>query len=373
MISFKIPRPQLALGRLYCTKQESSSTTKLLSQALFKRKREHHYFVDALSSKASKVLVLTGPPGAGKKTFLSQLQAEGKVIKGTYPKRYPFWFPVDCHALTVKAAVFGLLDKKLCTGKDITELFCPEEEEPLEGILEKTVEKLRRGTYYHENDRLEHMTYMPVLSFTGAERLFNFNNRNTKVQDAIINFIVRNTKECNNCHVVMSTTDSRCILEALDPLLTADVKTLGQLSEMEAREVWENHLPRCNSEVTLPKHYLFDDVYSIVGGHIGDLKEQYCNESCSIVDGTWAPRKYKYIKELVEELRENGFIPYKQAKKRFDAYLIDNMMRNNALFYQPTPQWTYDLPDAQPWDYPLLTTPTPAHVWALRNHMVSYY
>ena len=78
------------------------------------------------------------------------------------------------------------------------------------------------------------------------------------------------------------------------------------------------------------------------------------------------------IKQLSREaalavVKDNGFVRYTHLTEKLGERELDEMVKRHYLVYQPLPSISGDLQDTSV--YPILTAPSPTHLWTLRKGM----
>ena len=122
--------------------------------------------------------------------------------------------------------------------------------------------------------------YYPVLSIDDAEKMYTYLDdenypEGKKVLEIIREFFIKNTKEQENFHVIVTSTSSvhvRRFLRDIDG--RAEVLVIGDLSKDDAKVFWEQYLPADNPSIPVPS-LQFNDVYDVFGGHMFHLKQCY--------------------------------------------------------------------------------------------------
>ena len=172
---------------------------------------------------------------------------------------------------------------------------------------------------------------------------------------------VKNTKEQENFHIVVTSTSLVHVLRFLKDIDgRAEVLVIGDLGKEDAKVFWEKYLPQKylptdNPSISVPS-LQFDDVYDVFGGHMFPLKQCYLRgvrtESTTIVKmalvrwkqfvvPTSESKKFKWSREsaiaVMDQLRENGSIQYTVLKDSFGEELVDEMVKEHFLVYQPLP------------------------------------
>ena len=390
------------------------------STEIFDRHKERKAFSNILRSKTPELVVVTGPRDTGKTRLIES------VMQETEKKDRFWWLHINMrdpvHHWTSVEAVYRSLLLTFTTAfyryaVDAANTFLnslrlsvplgptmstanvswrlPPEHHGMEGSFEEMLsaaEKVMIGMKHS----LWSGQYYPVLSFDDVEKMYSYLDNDNypegkKVLEIIREFFVKNTKEQENFHIVVTSTSSvhvRRFLRDIDG--RAEVLVIGDLGKEDAKVFWEkylpeNYLPTDNPSIPVPS-LKFDDVYNVFGGHMFHLKQCYLRgvrpESTTIVKmalvrwkqfvvPTSGSKKFKWSREsaiaVMDQLRENGSIQYTALKNSFGEELVDEMVKEHFLVYQPLPSLV-DNDVEDPSHYPILTAPSPAHLWTLRKY-----
>ena len=98
--------------------------------------------------------------------------------------------------------------------------------------------------------------YHPVLSFGDAATVYTYldtHPEGMKLLEILREFLVKNTKEQKNFHVLVTSTSSvhvRRFLRDIDG--RAEVLVIGDLRKEDARKFWEEYFPSTNPSTPVP-------------------------------------------------------------------------------------------------------------------------
>ena len=70
---------------------------------------------------------------------------------------------------------------------------------------------------------------------------------------------------------------------------------------------------------------------------------------------------------VMKELRDKGVLQYTTLRDEFGQEAVDEMIKEHFLVYQPLPSLA-NSPIEDSTGYPILTAPSPAHLWVLRKY-----
>lgn len=121
-------------------------------------------------------------------------------------------------------------------------------------------------------------TYYPILLFDDAERMYKYLDDDCEgrhVLEVVREFFVKNTKEQQNFHILITSTSSvhvRRFLRYIDS--RAEVVVIGDLGKEDARQFWEEYLPDKYPAIPVPL-LSFKDAYDVFGGYMYHLEQCY--------------------------------------------------------------------------------------------------
>ena len=172
-----------------------------------------------------------------------------------------------------------------------------------------------------------------------------------------------------------------------DSTSRSNIYVIGDLSKKHAEEYWKwlevNMEHKCSMQ--------FEDVYEKVGGDMFDLRRVFTAlDPKDELDQMIAVARIKLTsllrpepkigwdmkqgEEIAELLLKNGYINdvlQNEALKHHSRDILDAMIKENVICFRPGPVWNDDLnkQETNTSEYPIVTAPTPLHLWVLKNVM----
>ena len=131
----------------------------------------------------------------------------------------------------------------------------------------------------------------------------------------------------------------------------------------------------------------FEEAYSKVGGHMFDLRRVFTSlNPKEELDQMIAVTREKLVslltpksdigwnkvqgEEIAQGLREKGFMEVCPLQEKYGHDMLDAMIKEHVVCYRPGPVWSDDLHlQEMTVEYPIITAPTPLHLWVLKNSM----
>ena len=385
----------------------SFNATVTFSTKIFDRNTERKALSNILCSKTPELVVVTGPRDTGKTRLIESVMQETEKkdrlwwLHSNMRDPVYHWSSIEdvyrslLHTFTnafcryaMDAAKFFLDSLRLSVPLGPTTPTAnvswrlPPEHHSIEGSFEEmlsSAEKVMIGM----KQGLWSEQYYPVLSFDDAEKMYSYLDDDNypegkKVLKSLHNFLIT-----TNSHVIISSTNVHQFLK--DMKQRPKIMVIGDLSKEDAKVFWEKYLPADNPSIPVPS-LQFNDVYDVFGGHMFHLKKCYLRgvhpELTTIVKMAlvrWklfvvpnsGSKKFKWSREsalfVMDQLRENGSIQYTALKDSFGEELVDEMIKEHFLCYQPLPLLVDNTVEDSS-HYPILTAPSPAHLWTLRKY-----
>ena len=384
----------------------AGSFNATFSSGIFDRDKERKAISSILRNKTPELVVVTGPRDAGKTRLVESVKRETEkndrlwwlhinmrdpvhhwTSVETVYKSLLLTFTNAFYRYAIDAAKTFLSSLRLSlplgpsvTTADVTWRLPPEHS--IEGSFEEMLsaaEKVLMGM----KQSLWSEQHYPVLLFDDAEKMYTCLDDENYPEGKEVLEILHNFLVTTNSHVIISSTNVHHFLK--DMKQRPKIIVIGDLSKDNAKVFWEQYLPANNPSIPAPS-LQFNDVYDVFGGHMFHLKQCYLRgvrpDLTTIVKMAlvrWklfvvpssGSEKFKWSREsalaVVNQLRENGSIQYTALKDSFGEKLVDEMIKEHFLVYQPLPS----LVDNNVEDlslYPILTAPSPAHLWTLRKY-----
>ena len=240
-------------------------------------------------------------------------------------------------------------------------------------------------------------SYKPVLFLDEANHMYGKLDKTEKgkdILDCFMEFVHRNTKQDGNFHVVLASSSSLFVRRIMkDSLSRSSIAVIGDLSKEHAQEYWkwleENEKKSCKMQ--------FSKVYEVVGGHMFDLRrvfmamdpEKEISQMIAVaqtnITSLMVPPKNPktpvigwiekpvigWTKEQGEEVAHgictDGYMEVRTLREKYGNDMIDEMIKEHVVCYRPGPLWNDDLNLPKDVRFPIITAPTPLHLYVLRK------
>ena len=385
-----------------------SIVTGLSRHRFFNRESEVKSLVHQVTENHPGLILVTGPPDSGKTSVLKKVMEESKSscrwfhmdmrqpgnswddIPSIYTSLYMAFAIGRNNTMSIRALEFtaDILEWftfkiKLWWNKDKP----PKTELDVKKLL-LTVEKkmIRKKRSWHPGKR-----YTPVLFLDEASHMYGKLDKTEEgknILECFMEFIHRNTKQNENFHVILASSSSMFVRRIMkDSLSRSSVIVIGDLSKEHAQEYWQ----WLEKEEGKSCSVQFDKVFEKVGGHMFDLRrvfmalepEEELSQMIAVAQTNLTslivptpsknPEKPElgWTKEQGEEvvngIRLHGYMEVRPLREKHGDDMIDEMVKEHVVCYRPGPVWKDDLNLPENVEFPIITAPTPLHLWVLKE------
>ena len=391
------------------------------SSKFFNRSIEVRSLVHKVTECHPGLILVTGPPDSGKTCVLQ------KVIKDSRDRCQ--WFHMDMRqpgnswdnipsmynslyrAFAINSSCYFKSISAFKMTASIPESFTfklkfwlPKKSTPDADDVKKLLFAIERKIV--EKNRWRNSACKPVIFLDEANHMYGYLDNTAEgkvILKCFMDFIQRNTKQDGNFHVILASSSSLFVRQIMkDSISRSSIFVIGDLSKQHAVEYWKwlqgENKEKCssprkwvedkNKEKCSNSAMQFEKVYKRVGGHMFDLRKVFTSldpkneldqmvaiartELTSLVipepNIGWNKEQGE---EIAKGLRDRGYMEVRPLQGKHGSDMLDAMIKENVICYRPGPVWNDDLnlQDPSTVEYPIITAPTPLHLWVLKNDM----
>ena len=380
----------------------AGSFNATFTSGIFDRDKERKAFSSILCNKTPELVVVTGPRDAGKTRLVESVMRETEKndrlwwlhvnmrdpvhhwtsVETVYKSLLLTFTNAFCrYAIDAAKTFLSSLRLSLPLGPSVTTADVTWRlplEHSTEGSFEEMLSAAEKVLIGMKQSLWSEQHY-PVLLFDDAEKMCTCLDDENYPEGKEVLEILHNFLVTTNSRVIISSTNMHHFLK--DMKQRPKIIVIGDLSKDDAKVFWEQYLPADNPSIPVPS-LQFNDVYDVFGGHMFQcylrgvrpdlttiVKMALVRWKLFVVPSSGS-EKFKWSREsalaVVNQLRENGSIQYTALKDSFGEKLVDEMIKEHFLVYQPLPSLVNNAEDLSL--YPILTAPSPAHLWTLRKY-----
>ena len=185
--------------------------------------------------------------------------------------------------------------------------------------------------------------------------------------------------------MILASSSSLFVRQIMkDSTSRSSIFVVGDLSKQHAKKYWK--WLEDNMEYKCSESLHFEEAYERVGGHMYDLRRVFTaldpkNELDQMIavartklTSLLLPEpKIGWNREQGEEIAQGflkkGYTEVRPLQEKHGSDMLDAMIKEHVICYRPGPVWSDDLncQDASALEYPIITAPTPLHLWVLKN------
>jgi hypothetical protein len=358
----------------------------------------------------AQLSIILGGPNVGKSNLINKVIMDGNhVVAALDLRSVGFTAPLDFHLEFQRQFSLSFYESMKTAAKSLSvdPGVTIEMPELMKLDYYDKAKDYRVGHFIRDLDRMAAMIppfsiwkgkKSPVLFIDEAHKLKNMiKSPGDEGDDAIqslLDWMVKNTKEYPRLHVVMASSDSFFLewLEQRNIASYANVYTVGDLSCEDAERYYEHQKSKTLDSSLQKKILPFEEVYSVLGGHMYHIAKYIRDFGIEGKDLTWKnfsplqtcfariedslrPATFRancewsredVIKTMIKlTLNEKKpFLEYSEFVNLIGEKAGKSLIKHTVFIYRHNKDYAFDLPEAP--NSPIVTAASPMEHYAMK-------